>query len=129
MNDLKLIQSDSTPAVSFRKIGVLEITGKVLPGSEVDFWNPIRMWFEEYLKEPAKITEFRMQLDCLNTSSSKEILQMLYRLNELKDRGYAASVHWIYHSTDLDMLEVGHDYEHMVKVPFVFSALIEETLV
>lgn len=129
MNDLKLTQTDLTPAVSFNKMGVLEITGKVIPSAEIDFWNPIRNWFDEYIKNPQKTTEFRLQLDCLNTSSSKEILQMLYRLNELKDRGYSASVQWIYHSNDLDMLEVGHDYEHMVKVPFVFSILTEETLV
>jgi hypothetical protein len=129
MNDLKLKQTDSTPYVSFEYKGILEISGKVIPSLEIDFWNPIRSWFDEYLKDPAKNTVFRLQLDCLNTSSSKEILQMLYRLNELKERDFAASVNWLYHENDLDMLEVGHDYEHMVKVPFQFSVVAEETLV
>jgi hypothetical protein len=53
---------------------------------------------------------------------------MLYRLNELKERGFDAVVYWSYHEVDIDMLEVGKDYEHMVKVPFVFSAITMELI-
>jgi hypothetical protein len=129
MNDLKIKQTESTPAVFLQKSGNLEILGKVIPDIEIDFWSPIRVWFNDYIENPAKNTVFRIQIDYLNTSSSKEILQMLYRLNELKDRGYFASVQWIYHDADRDMLEVGRDYEHMVKVPFVFSAITEDIVV
>lgn len=129
MIDLKIKQTESTPAVFLQESGNLEISGKVIPDIEIDFWSPIRIWFNDYVENPAKNTVFRIQIDYLNTSSSKEILQMLYRLNELKDRGYFASVQWIYHDADLDMLEVGRDYEHMVKVPFVFSAITEDIVV
>jgi hypothetical protein len=129
MNDLNLKQTESTPSVFFQKKGKLEISGKVIPDSEVDFWAQIRFWFNQYIENPATNTIFQLQIDCLNTSSSKEILHMLYRLNELKDRGYFATVYWNYQEGDLDMLEVGRDYEHMVKVPFVFTSVAQESLV
>lgn len=129
MNDLKLKQTDSTPYILFQKNGTLEISGKVIPDAEVDFWTPVRSWFKEYMESPAQNTMFRLRIDYLNTSSSQEILHMLYRLNELKDKGFFASVQWDYHEGDIDMLEVGRDYEHMVKVPFVFSTFGEEAFV
>lgn len=129
MNDLKLLQSNSTPFVFFQKNGMLEISGKAIPDAEIDFWTPITGWFNDYMANPANNTIFSFRIDYLNTSSSKEILHMLYRLNELKERGYSASVKWEYNEGDLDMLEVGRDYEHMVKVPFQFFVLTESTLV
>jgi hypothetical protein len=128
MNDIKLSATTLTPKVFFRKNGNLEISGKSIPDAEIDFWTPIRRWFNTYIENPAKTTNFRLQIDYLNTSSSKEILQMLYRLNELNDRGFDATVYWTYQESDIDMLEVGRDYEHMVKVPFVFSAFSLESV-
>ncbi|MFM7682775.1 MAG: DUF1987 domain-containing protein [Bacteroidota bacterium] len=129
MKDLNLTQTDSTPLVLFQENGNLEISGKVIPDSELDFWTPVSSWFNEYLQSPATNTIFRLRLVYLNTSSSKEILHMLYRLNELKERGFSASVQWEYNEGDFDMLEVGRDYEHMVKVPFDFLVLSENPCV
>ncbi len=129
MKDLNLTQTESTPHVFFQKDGILEISGKVIPDSELDFWTPVSSWFNEYIKSPPTNTVFRLRIECLNTSSSKEILHMLYRLNELKDRGFFASVQWEYCEGDFDMLEVGRDYEHMVKVPFEFLVLSETSFI
>ena len=126
MNHLKLLHTETTPYVSLNQNGEFEISGKVIPDLEIDFWFPIRAWFNEYMINPSENTCFRIKIDCLNTSSSKEILHILYRLNELKERGLSASVEWIYKDGDMDMLEVGQDYEHMVKVPFNFSVFLEE---
>jgi hypothetical protein len=52
----------------------------------------------------------------------------LYRLNELKDRGLEAEVLWSFNANDVDMQEVGKDYEHMVKVPFSFLKIQEAVL-
>lgn len=126
MNYLEILQTETTPFVYLNQNGEFEISGKVIPDSEIDFWLPIRAWFSEYMNNPSENTRFRIKIECLNTSSSKEILHILYRLNELKERGFSASVEWIYQDGDIDMLEVGRDYEHMVKVPFNFSIFIEE---
>jgi hypothetical protein len=126
MDNLQIVATTSTPRVDFCSDGNLEITGKSIPDAGDDFWAPISNWFSEYLKSPANQTIFRLQIDYLNTSSSKEILHMLYRLNELNERGFDAIVHWSFYEMDFDMREVGKDYEHMVKVPFVFHEITLE---
>ena len=123
MENLQIVATNSTPRVDFCSDGNLEISGKSIPDAEIDFWTPISNWFKDYLEAPAQKTTVRFQIDYLNTSSSKEILHMLYRLNELNERGFEATVHWSFYESDADMREVGRDYEHMVKVPFEFHEI------
>lgn len=125
MKDLKLASTESTPSVFFQKCGILEISGKVIPNSDTDFWNSIGDWLTSYFNNPAPNTLIRFKIDYLNTSSSKEILKMLYRLNEIMERGFHASVEWEYAAGDHDMLEVGRDYAHLVKVPFQYCEMNE----
>jgi hypothetical protein len=127
MKDLKLTSTESTPYVFFQNCGILEISGKVVPTSDIDFWTPISEWLNDYFENPAAKTLFRLKIDYLNTSSSNEILKMLYRLNDINDKGFNASVEWEYVEGDYDMLEVGRDYEHLVKVPFEYFVLSEVT--
>ncbi len=104
----------------------MEIHGKSIPENSDDFWMPILNWFKEYINAPANQTIVKLDIAYLNISSSKNILHLLYQLNELTDRNIDARVEWFYHAADQDMLEVGKDYEHMVRVPFSFKIWEEE---
>ncbi len=129
MEDLLINSTLTTPRISFSKDGLMEIIGKSIPDAESNFWSLVSEWFRIYMFSPATKTTFKLQIDYLNTSSSKEILHLLYRLNELKDRGLEAEVIWLFNLNDIDMQEVGKDYEHMVKVPFSFLKINESVLI
>jgi hypothetical protein len=110
-----------TPLIDFNpETGVMLIKGRSIPDKADEFWLPILNWFESYLLSPNARTVFRIDLDYFNISSSKRILFLLYKLNELSDNGHDALVHWCYRKADEDMFEVGQDYAYMVKVPFEF---------
>jgi hypothetical protein len=79
-------------------------------------------WFESYLLKPIESTVFRINLEYFNISSSKRILFLLYKLNELVKMGHEVRVEWLYKIDDEDMYEVGQDYAYMVKVPFIFKS-------
>jgi hypothetical protein len=128
MEDLRINATSTTPKISFSRDGIMEIQGKSIPDSESNFWNLVSEWFRFYMFTPASKTIFKLQIDYLNISSSKEVLHLLYRLNELKERGLEAEVLWTFNANDLDMYEVGKDYEHMVKVPFSFLKVQEPIL-
>jgi hypothetical protein len=128
MEELHIKATSTTPEISFSKNGIMKIHGKSIPDSESDFWSKVSDWFHLYMFTPAKKTTFELQIDYLNTSSSKSVLHLLYRLNELKDRGLDAEVIWSYNANDYDMQEVGRDYEHMVKVPFSFKKIHQAVL-
>lgn len=128
METLSITATSLTPSIRFEQSGIMEIHGKSIPENSDEFWSPVIEWFKFYVNSPAEKTTFKLDIAYLNISSSKNILHLLYQLNELKDRGYKAEVEWYYHSADLDMLEVGKDYEHMVRVPFTFKIWEEELI-
>ena len=128
MEDLRINATSTTPRIFFSRNGIMEIQGKLIPDAESNFWNLVSEWFQLYMFTPATKTTFKLQIDYLNISSSKEVLYLLYRLNELKERGLEAEVIWSYNANDVDMQEVGKDYEHMVKVPFSFFKIKESVL-
>jgi hypothetical protein len=128
MEDLRITATSTTPRIFFSRNGIMENQGKSIPDAESNYCNLVSEWFQLYMFSPATKTTFKLQIDYLNISSSKEVLYLLYRLNELKERGLEAEVIWSYNANDIDMQEVGKDYEHMVKVPFSFFKIQEAVL-
>ncbi len=125
MNELIIEATQQTPFIHLQNSGEMEISGKSVMDAPDEFWTDVKVWFTNYLLHPAPLTCFKIQIDYLNTSSSKELLHLLYSLNDLANRGFEAKVEWSFHQGDRDMQEVGKDYEHMVQVPFEFHQVQE----
>lgn len=126
MDTLIREETAQTPYISFDTLtGIMEIRGRSIPDNSDDFWVPILSWFESYLLDPCDHTTFKINLEYFNITSSKRILFLLYKLNELSEAGNSVNVEWLYRDTDEDMYEVGQDYAYMVKVPFSFEAYHE----
>ncbi len=121
MQALHIKATDKTPEVNFDPAnGNFIIKGKSIPSDAEDFYTPVLEWMDEYLKNPIAKTNVELNLEYFNITSSKRILFLLYKLNELIDVNKEVSVKWFYADTDDDMYEVGQDYAFMVKVPFQF---------
>lgn len=127
MNSLFIEATHCSPLVSFdSSSGIMKIVGRSIPESKDDFWSPILFWFENYIQLPADHTEFIIDLDYLDITSSKRILFLLYKLNKMANDSKSVKVLWHYKANDEDMFEVGQDYKYMVKVPFEFVVCEEE---
>ena len=130
MEALLINDTPQTPYIHFDGVsGVMLIRGRSIPDQPDDFWAPILNWFDSYLLNPCKNTVIKIDLEYFNISSSKRILFLLYKLNELVETGNEVKVKWLYRDTDEDMYEVGLDYAYMVKVPFEFKMYDEGDLV
>ena len=128
MDKLFLEATVQTPLIDFdSESGLMQIKGRAIPDDPDNFWLPILNWFESYLMLPAEETIFEIDLDYFNISSSKRILVLLYKLNDIADNGRRVNVKWYYNKADEDMFEVGQDLAYMVRVPFEFVE-IEEVL-
>ncbi|MES2799658.1 MAG: DUF1987 domain-containing protein [Bacteroidota bacterium] len=116
-----------TPEINFNPTsGIMEIAGRSIPDQPDDFWIPVLNWFEGYLLNPCDTTTVKINLEYFNITSSKRILFLLYKLNELVDAKRIASVEWYFRESDEDMYEVGQDYAYMVKVPFEFKEYVDD---
>ena len=122
MEKLIFEASTQTPSIHFdSQSGIMEIKGRSIPDNPDEFWGPVLSWFDSYLMNPFQKTIVKIDLEYFNISSSKRILFLLYKLNELSENGFKVKVEWHYRESDEDMYEVGQDYAYMVKVPFEFK--------
>jgi hypothetical protein len=119
MKSLILEGNNIFPTIIFDPTNrIFEIKGKSVPEEAELFYREVLNWFDDYAKNPIKETVLNFRLDYFNIASSKRILFILYKLNEMHDGGHKVSVNWYHAEDDDDMREVAEDFQFMVKVPF-----------
>lgn len=120
--------TDKTPLIILDKEKQkFELIGVSVPADGKEFYQPALDWLKEYHTDPLDVTEFVFNLDYFNISSSKMILFILYKLQELQASGKTVKVKWFYN--DEDLFEAGQDYEYISKLDFVFVKTSKEYLV
>jgi len=119
MQAIKIKGSDDTPNVILDKEnGIFEISGRSLPEDVAAFYEPILDWLEEYAEDPLEKTVFNFKLEYFNTASSKLLLDVLLKLEDMYDDGKDILVRWHFPDDDEDMEEAGEEYADIVEVPF-----------
>lgn len=128
MESLTKEYTDKYPEIIIDKnTGIFEIKGISMPEDGKEFYQNVLDILDDYAKLPHHTTHFIFNMRYFNISSSKMFLFMLYKLLEIQQNGYSVNVTWCFE--DDDILEAGHDYAHMIEVPFQFKCVEEECLV
>lgn len=124
MQVLEIEATSQKPFVNFNsETGKLKISGKSYPSDAVDFFYPLMQWTNKYILQPANKTELICEIEYLNSSSQKQLLDLIYSLKRLHDAGKNFTVVWKYEKDDDDILSVGELVEHELKVPFLFQEI------
>lgn len=111
MDDLYIDDTPSTPEIKFQKSGNLSIRGKSLPEDPKRFYNPLFKWVEELTTDNVDI---EVQLDYVNTSSSKRIIELLKKIDN-NSKIKHVKMNWYYEIDDPDMLEFGEVIQHNLR--------------
>jgi len=101
--------------------GIFEFTGRFLPSKPKEFFEPIILWLEEYIKEPHRKSVLIFKLDYFNTSSSKKMLDIMLMFYNIQEKGFEVEVEWYYHKDDVDIKDAGHGYADLVEIPFKYK--------
>jgi len=119
MEVIKIKGTDDTPTIILDKdSGIFEISGRSLPEDVTTFYEPVLSWLDEYQEEPNEKTVFAFKLVYFNTASSKLILDILMKLEEMHENGNQVLIKWFFPEDDEDMEEAGEEYADIVDVPF-----------
>lgn len=122
MEIINLEGTEDTPRVLFDPSkNIFEITGRSLPEDCAQFYGPLLKWLDEYVASPNANTIFEVKLEYFNTASSKMILDVLSKMESLKEAGKDVSIHWYSHDDDEDMQEAGEEFAELVEVPFEYK--------
>ena len=106
MDTIKILGTDDTPS------------GRSLPEDVAAFYAPVLSWLGEYAGSPNAKTVFSFKLVYFNTASSKLLLDILMKLEEISEAGHEVLVKWYYPDDDEDMEEAGKEYAEIVGIPF-----------
>jgi len=119
METIKIAGTEDTPTVILDSENeILEISGRSLPEDVGTFYDPILNWLDEYSQNANEKTVFNFKLVYFNTASSKLLLDILMKLEEMQEAGKDVKVVWHYPEDDEDMQEAGEEYADIVDVPF-----------
>ena len=95
-----------------------EITGKSLPENVVEFYKPVREWFQAYSRDPNPKTDLVILYQYLNTASVKMIFSILLEIGKTFDKKSDLSVKWYYKKDSEDIEEIGEEFADMLSIPF-----------
>ena len=119
-SELNIQGTEDTPSINFdanKKQFVIE--GRSLPEDVTTFYKPVFNWLERYSEKPISPSNFIFKLEYFNTASSKIILDILMKLEDIQNDNKAViNIEWHYMSGDDDMQEAGDEYSELVEVPF-----------
>ena len=119
MNELVIEKTVKTPYVNFDALsGILKIIGRSIPENPEEFYSPLFKWVNEYFKSPQEKTLVNIQLEYINSGSSKFILDFFQIIQEFKGKGFNCQVSWYYEEDDEAVLELGKHYQTIIDVPF-----------
>ncbi|MBP1667854.1 MAG: hypothetical protein H6Q21_220 [Bacteroidetes bacterium] len=119
METIKIQGTEDTPKIILdAENEVMEISGRSLPEDVSSFYEPVINWLNEYAEKPNKKTILNFKLTYFNTASSKLLLDILMKLEEMHEKGHDVLIRWHYPEDDEDMEEAGEEYADIVDVPF-----------
>ncbi len=121
MEVINIKGTEDTPSVILDKDnGIFEISGRSLPEDVTQFYQPILDWIAEYAQAPNEKTDVMFKLEYFNTASSKVLLDVLLKYEEINDEHGNVTIKWHYHEDEEDMKEAGEEYQDIVTVPFEY---------
>ena len=119
MKELVIQKTNNTPGINFDpEAGLMKIEGRSIPENPGDFFDPLIEWLEEYYKNPVEITRFEMNLEYVNSGSSKYLLGIFRILKKKHDAGKKCAISWYYEEDDEAIFGLGEHYKNTIKVPF-----------
>ena len=123
METLKIAPTEDTPEVNLDvENKKFMFSGRSLPEDVVNFYQPVLDWLDAFEASPIENAEFEFKLEYFNTASSKLILDILLKINDIFEDGTPLKVKWYYMEMDIDLEEAGEEYSELVEVPFELVA-------
>ncbi len=103
-------QTPKTPQVDLNQYnGELILYGKSIPENAAKVYEPVMSWVSQYIINPRPTTNFRINLEYFNTSSSIWLVKILKTLIQIKDPDYVLILHIYIPLEDFEDMEESGD--------------------
>ncbi len=118
--EIHILPTDNTPEFHFNPRGVIDIRGRGLFGNNKEFSARIMNWIDEYLINPAEITNVSLEFEYLDSFSTTILVSILRKLSQVGQQSKKLIIKWYYEEDDEDILERGEYISETFNIPIVF---------
>ncbi len=109
-SNLYVEQTPKTPQVDLNQFnGELILYGKSIPENAAKVYEPVFNWVSQYIHNPRSTTNFRINLEYFNTSSSIWLVKILKVLIQIKNPDYVLILHIYIPLEDFEDMEESGD--------------------
>jgi hypothetical protein len=109
-SNLYVEQTPKTPQVDLNQFtGELILYGKSIPENAAKVYEPVFNWVSEYIRNPRSTTNFRINLEYFNTSSSIWLVKILKVLIQIKNPDFVLILHLYIPLEDFEDMEESGD--------------------
>lgn len=119
MNKLEILKTQNTPSVLFiPETGIFQMEGRSIPENPGEFYDPLMKWLTAYFENPAPQTVLNINLDYVNSGSSKYLLGLFKVFKKQHQSGTKIEVNWFYEEDDEAIESLGEHYLSILNIPF-----------
>lgn len=104
-------------------INKLEITGRSIPENPEIIFSRLDEWITFHF-EKHNALNVSIQLEYINSGSSKYLYEILKRLTGFARMGNEVKMKWLYEEDDEAMLELGEHYRDMAGIPLEIKMIV-----
>lgn len=120
MDRLEFQPTAKTPYVLLDPTGKMKFRGRSIPEDVSIFYEDILAWIKEYCSTPKPYTELDVEMEYLNSGTSKYMLKILKVIKQIDNLGLELKINWIYEEGDDDILERGEYYASILDLKITF---------
>jgi hypothetical protein len=114
----------NTPSiVYFPEINKLELAGRSIPENPEMVFHRLDNWLTVHFEKNAGL-EVSIQLEYINSGSSKYLYEILKRLTGFSRTGKKVKIIWLYEEDDEGMLELGEHYRDTAGIPMEINMIV-----
>lgn len=100
-----------TPQINFNAVtGELKISGESYLEDTISFYNNLKNWISDYIRDVGKAIKLDIDLSYFNTSSSKALLELFVLVKQYENQGGQVEVVWTVNWGDSEMKEEIEDF-------------------
>jgi hypothetical protein len=119
MKDLNITATQSTPSIqSDSAAGSLVLRGDSYPENSFELFGPVIQWVDDYLSGGTEPLALTLELQYLNTSSVKAVMDIFDLLESAHTAGRTVSVTWFYDARNERVGELAEEFKEDCTFPF-----------
>ncbi len=124
---LLLPATRTTPLVWFdASTGTGKIAGSSLPVNASELYARMTEWLDAELPTLNVPMMWRFRLEYFNTSSMRELYQLMKRIKAHMDLGHPHAIEWVVEEGDDLMQEAGENFMELLDLPLTFRYMSED---